>query len=128
MPRLRGAAVSRSAQTRAFTRSKYFAKRVRIDGHCFDSKREAAHYMDLRLLERAGKVNAINVHPRIDLHAHGADGVKRKIGQAELDFKYWDCERKGWRFVDVKGMDLPLSQWKRKHIQAEYGISVEIVR
>jgi len=108
--------------------NKYRAKKVKLDGITFDSKREAAHYMDLRLLERAGKVNAIQVHPRLDLHAHGEDGIKRKIGQAELDFSYWDCERKQRRWIDVKGMDLPLSQWKRKHIEAQYGITVEIVK
>ena len=108
--------------------NKYRAKKCRVDGFCFDSKREAAHYMDLRLLEKAGKVNAIQVHPRFDLHAHGADGVKRKIGQAILDFSYWDCERKERRFVDVKGMDLPLSKWKRTHLEAQYGIKVEIVK
>jgi len=108
--------------------NKYRAKKCRVDGHCFDSKREAAHYLVLRLLEKAGKVNAIQVHPRFDLHAHGTDGIKRKIGQAEMDFRFWDCERKEWRIQDVKGMDLPLSKWKRAHLEAEHGIKVELVK
>lgn len=117
-----------SSQHRAARRSKYYAQKVRIDGHCFDSKREAAHYAELKLLEKAGHVNAIEVHPRFDLHATGTDGVKRKIGQYEADFRYWCCRQKRRIFVDVKGVDLPLSKWKRNHLKAEYNIDVEIVK
>ena len=128
VPILRGAAVSVSSQTRAFTRSKYHAKKVRLDGFTFDSKAEAACYAELKMLANAGHINALDVHPRFDLHAIGTDGIKRKIGQAVLDFRYWCCREKRRRYVDVKGMDLPLSQWKRKHLEAEYNITVEIVK
>lgn len=117
-----------SSQHRAFTRSKYFAKKVKLDGHCFDSKREAAVYCELKMLAKAGHINALDVHPRFDLHATGTDGIKRKIGQAILDFRYWDAQEKRRRYIDVKGMDLPLSKWKRAHLEAEYEIKVEIVR
>lgn len=120
--------MSLSSQTRAFRRSKYHAQKVKIDGFTFDSKREAAHYAELKLLEKAGHVNAIEVHPRFNLHATGSDGIKRKIGQAILDFRYWDAREKRRRYVDVKGKDLPMSKWKRKHVEAEHGIKVEIVK
>ena len=108
--------------------NKYRAQKTRLDGFTFDSKREAAHYAELKLLEKAGHVNAIEVHPRFNLHATGADGIKRKIGQAILDFRYWDAREKRRRYVDVKGKDLPMSKWKRKHVEAEHGIVVEIVK
>lgn len=108
--------------------NKYRAQKTRLDGFTFDSKREAAHYMELKLLQRSGHINALDVHPRFDLHATGADGIKRKIGQAVLDFRYWCCREKRRRYVDVKGVDLPLSKWKRNHLKAEYNIDVEIVK
>jgi hypothetical protein len=121
-------AVSLSSQTRAFTRSKYHAKKVRLDGHCFDSKREAAVYCELKLLAKAGHINALEVHRRIPLHATGPDGIKRKIGEYECDFVFWDALKKTRRYQDVKGFMVPLSMWKIKHCEAEYGIVVEIVR
>ena len=29
---------------------------------------------------------------------------------------------------DVKGLDLPLGRWKRKHFEAEYGQPVRVIR
>lgn len=109
-------------------RSKYRACRVTLDGHSFDSKREAAVYAQLKLLAQAGEINAIEVHPRIDLHTLDASGVKHKIGAYELDFRFWDAREKRRRFVDVKGFQTPLSDWKRKHAIAEYQIDVELWR
>lgn len=109
-------------------RAKYNARKVYADGVVFDSRREYAVYQELKLLERAEKINALQVHVPIVLHAHGADGIKRKIGHYEVDFKFFDCERKQFRYMDVKGFDVPLGVWKIKHAQAEYGITVEVRR
>lgn len=117
-----------SSQHRAFTRSKYHAKKVKCDGITFDSKREYLHYLVLRDRKQRGEINALEVHPRIDLHATGPDGIKRKIGAYELDFRFWDALKRERRFQDVKGFEVPLSMWKIKHVQAEYGITVEIVK
>ena len=117
-----------TAQRFAFKRSKYFAKKVKLDGITFDSKLEAKVYGDLKILERAGKINALDVHPRMDLHTTGADGIKRKIGAYELDFRFFCTEAKQRRYVDVKGHQTSLSDWKRKHAMAEYGIVVELWR
>jgi len=108
--------------------NKYRAQKTRLDGFTFDSKREAAHYAELKLLEKAGHVNAIEVHPRFNLHATGSDGIKRKIGQYEADFRYWCCRRKERVIADVKGYFTDLSRWKIRHFEAEYQTSVEIVK
>lgn len=115
-----------SSQHRAFTRSKYHAKKVRIDNYCFDSKREAAVYCELKMLAKAGHINALDVHPRFDLHATGTDGIKRKIGQYEADFRYWCCQRKERVILDVKGYMTDLSRWKIRHFEAEYKTPIEI--
>lgn len=41
--------------------SKYKAKKVTVDGIEFDSKKEAAHYQELKLLERAGKIKNLQL-------------------------------------------------------------------
>lgn len=38
-------------------KSKYFAKKVIVDGVEFDSKKEANRWAELKLLEKAGKIN-----------------------------------------------------------------------
>ncbi len=106
---LRGAAVN-----------KYRAKKVKLDGITFDSKREAAVYAQLKLLQQAGKITALVVHPRFPLDAASFETV----GHYEADFSFTENERE--KIVDVKGFDTPLSNWKRRHFKAQYGIEVEV--
>jgi hypothetical protein len=43
--------------------SRFPAKRTTVDGITFDSKREAKRYGELRLLERAGEIRALQIQP-----------------------------------------------------------------
>ena len=102
-------------------RSKYYAIPTMIDGIRFDSKREAARYGELRLLERLGEITDLRCQPRYELAVLGM-----RLGEYRADFAYTrhgqvQCE-------DVKGFDTPLSRWKRKHVQAQYGIAVQVLR
>lgn len=113
-------------------RSKYRAVPTVAHGIAFDSKAEAARYGQLLLLAKAGKIENLRVHPRYELIAAsttrtvaGAIKPLRTVGFYEADFSYYDTER---RVEDVKGFDTPLSKWKRKHVKAQYGIDVTIVR
>lgn len=103
-------------------RHKFFAKAVTIDGHRFASKAEGARYVELRLLEKAGEIRDLVLQPRFKLHVGGV-----LIGTYVADFVYEDAA--GTRVVeDVKGLDLPLGRWKRKHFEAEYGQPVRVIR
>lgn len=116
-------------------RHKFFAKAVTIDGHRFASKAEGARYVELRLLEKAGEIRGLVLQPRFPLHV---DGVL--IGTYVADFAYDDLigtyvadfDHAGYfgtRVVeDVKGLDLPLGRWKRKHFEAQYGQPVRVIR
>lgn len=42
-------------------RNKYYAKKVTVDGHTFDSKHEAERYSELKLLERAGQIENLQL-------------------------------------------------------------------
>lgn len=41
--------------------SKYKSKKVIVDGIEFDSKKEASHYQELKLLEKAGKIKNLQL-------------------------------------------------------------------
>ena len=106
-------------------RSKYGAKKVQIDGIWFDSKREGARYVELKMMQKSGMIRDLECHPKFPI------GIKGNfICDVELDFKYLapGFIGLGWYYEDVKGKDNPLSQLKRKLVEAEYGITVEVVR
>lgn len=116
--------------------SKYGARRTTVDGITFHSAGEARRYQELRLLEKAGEIECLELQPVFELHAPSCTGTfagalkamageKLVIGKYIADFKYFDLKGdKGWIVEDFKGMDLPLGKWKRKHAEKQYGIKV----
>ena len=46
---------------------KYGSKKVRVDGIVFDSKKEAARYCELKLLQRAGKIKDLELQKTFEL-------------------------------------------------------------
>ena len=101
----------------------------------FPSKVEATRYFELRLEQRAGLISDLELQPRFQLDAVRFNTNQQepkhwifKIGNYVADFKY---HRHGDGIIieDVKGgADTPLSAWKRRHAEAEYGITIEIAR
>lgn len=108
---------------RSLPNNKYGAIRTTIDGITFDSKAEANRYALLKLREKAGEVYEVELQKPFILSVEG-----RVIGTYRADFAYYDATIKRNRVEDVKGTDTPLSKWKRKHVAAQYGVEVEIVR
>jgi Protein of unknown function (DUF1064) len=112
---------------------KYGAEVTVIDGQRFDSKGEAARWSELRLLERAGQIKHLERQVDFELHARSFT-VQPPIGRDIADFTYLEKRPKGqhptWAPVveDYKGLDTPLSKWKRKHLAAEYGVVVRVTR
>jgi len=88
--------------------SKYHAVRTTIDGITFDSKREAARYSELKLLELAGEITSLTVHPRFLLadgfNIDGKGGRVRPIYYI-ADFKYLEGDDSFDSYIveDVKG-------------------------
>jgi hypothetical protein len=111
-------------------RSKYGAKPVVVDGIRFHSTKEANRYLDLKLLEKAGQIQFLQLQRRVPLCAWRL-GDPVEVGAYVADFSY--CTHIGtapcfWCVVeDVKGYDTPLSRWKRKHVEAQYGVKVRLV-
>lgn len=106
-------------------RSKYGAKPQVIDGIRFDSQKEGRRYGELRLLEKAGEIHSLVTQPRFELWAHC--GVVSeppiRVGEYRADFAYTTSQ--GADVVeDVKGFKTPLYRWKKKHVEAQYGIQI----
>lgn len=73
--------------------SKYGSKRVEIDGITFDSQAEARRYGELKLLENAGLIMNLKVHPKFTLQEGFArDGKRVRAITYTADFQYCDLE------------------------------------
>lgn len=102
-------------------RSKFHNVPTYVDNYLFDSKLEARRYGELKLLKLAGQIQDLEFHRRWPLHVNG-----QKIGEYESDFSY--LENGTLVVEDVKGKATPLYLWKKKHLFAQYGISIVEIR
>lgn len=104
-------------------RSKYGAKKVLIDNITFDSKKEGARYTSLKAMQQAGVIGYLRCHPEYEIWIKGIF-----ICKVILDFSYADS-RRGHVFEDVKSTatNTALSKLKRRMVEAEYGITVDLV-
>lgn len=91
--------------------SKFHAKPTVVDNIRFDSKREAARYSELRLMERAGQIEGLELQPRFPLIVDGKH-VCDYVG----DFLY--VERGKTVCEDVKGFKTRDYKLKRKLLLA----------
>lgn len=95
--------------------SKYNAKKSTVDGHTFDSIREAERYRELKLLEKGKEIRNLVLQPRFLLQDEFFDknGVKHKKIEYVADFLYID--KAGRNIVeDVKGVLTDVYKIKKK--------------
>jgi len=102
--------------------NKYRALATTVDGLRFASKAEARRYVVLTVRVKAGLIRCLELQPAFELSVGGI-----VIGRYVADFAYVDLREPVPRRVyeDVKGVRTPLYKWKRKHVQAQYGIEVK---
>lgn len=108
---------------------KYGNRKTTIDGHTFDSKREAARYTDLRLLLLAGKITDLMLQPSFELipKQRRADGKAERNCTYVADFSYVDMGT-GERIIeDAKGVLTRDYVIKRKLMLQVHGITVKEV-
>ena len=102
--------------------NKYHARKVIVDGVTFDSQAEAYRYRELQLMQSAGEISNLHVHPRfIILDGFELNGKKERPIIYEADFMYNEC---GFHIVeDVKGgaaTQTPVFKLKRKMFLSRY--------
>ena len=101
-------------------KSKYGAIRTEIDGISFDSKREAARYQELRLLEQAGEIENLRLQVPYELIEKSKYGRSIKY---VADFVY---SRNGSTVVeDAKGVRTPVYRLKKRMLAEKYGIQIK---
>lgn len=120
--------------------NKYGNRKVALDGHVFDSLREARRYQELCLLIRAGKIQKLELQKEYELipaqfeetnevYTRGAHKGERKRGKCieksvvyKADFAYVE---NGVQVVeDTKGVRTKEYIIKRKLMLHKYGIRI----
>jgi hypothetical protein len=112
---------------RAAKRSKYGAIKQTVDGIVFHSKREAKRYCELRLLEKAGEIQNLELQPKFVLTVDTGPETCEMLGNYIADFAYHDKATGKIVVEDSKGFRTPLYRWKKKHVEAQYGIEIREV-
>lgn len=102
---------------------KYNAKSMKIDGHVFPSRREAQHYRELKLMERAGKIKDLQIQVPYNIEVNGIH-----ITVYVADFVFYNVETKRQIVADVKGFVTDVFRLKKKLMRAVYGIEITEVR
>lgn len=107
--------------------NKYNAKKVKLDGYTFDSKREAQVYGELKLREKAGEISGLTVHPKFTI---AVNGIKIKTYTADFSFHDINSSAATPTVMDVKSAPtskLPAFLMTRKLMRACLGIDVEVI-
>lgn len=103
-------------------RSKFNAIKTIVDGIRFDSRKEAKRYQELKLLERAGEIEHLELQPRFLLQdKFTLDGKTHRKIEYVADFKYWVIKEKRWIVEDVKGVKTQVYKLKKKIFLNKYG-------
>jgi len=97
--------------------SKYHAVLTECDGIKFQSKKEARVYRELCARRHAGEIKFFLMQVPFRLAA----GYTHR-----LDFLVIRTDG-GIEYVEVKGRDLPMGKMKRKMVEEQYGIRIEVV-
>lgn len=100
--------------------SKYKAEKTVVNGEKFDSKAEAARYMELLTMAAAGQIMDLERQPRFLLQDQFILRMKKyRPVEYVADFKYRDQYKTV--VEDVKGMPTAEYKLKRKLLLAKYG-------
>lgn len=106
-------------------------RKVLYDGYVFDSGIECERYKELRLLEKAGQITDLVVHPPYQFVVNG-----NHIAKYTADFEYW--EKNGMQLGEYRVVEDVKSSFTRKNreyrrnrklMEACHGITIrEVVK
>ena len=100
-------------------RSKYRNKKTRVGALVFDSKLEAARYVDLKKLEEGGVISGLQCQVPFKIEVND-----QLICKYIADFTYLNCDRK--KIVeDAKGKRTDVYMLKKKMMRAILGIEIQ---
>lgn len=96
-------------------KSKYKAKKTKIDGHTFDSLKEAEYYKELDLLLKSGEIKWFCLQPIFIL----SEGVEYRA-----DFIVCD-KKENTHIIDVKGFKTQVYKIKKKLFRNKFKVEIE---
>lgn len=97
--------------------SKYKAKKTSVDGHSFDSLKEANYYEELKIRLRAGEIKGFCIQPTFIL----APNLKYKA-----DFIVFNNDGTS-EIIDVKGMKTKEYIVKKKVFEDKFNLKIKEV-
>ena len=95
-------------------KSKYRANKTSVDGHTFDSKKEAEYYCELKLRLQGKEINGFCLQPTFML----APGLKYKA-----DFIVFNKDNT-YEVIDVKGLRTKEYIAKKKVFEDKYNMKI----
>ena len=100
---------------------KYKNKKPVVDGHKFDSQKEANYYKVLKMAKQSGDIEELELQPLIRLQ----DGFDDKEGNHHRPINYKPDFRIVWadgreEYVDVKGYKTAIYKIKKKLLLKKY--------
>jgi hypothetical protein len=109
--------------------SKFNNIKVDIDGHTFDSKKEAEFYGQLKIKKNAGLIKDFQMQVRYDIIVNSI-----MIGKYFLDFLIENNDG-SIEYIDIKGKDSNTNKFiktgvfalKKRLVEAIYGINISMV-
>jgi hypothetical protein len=107
------------------TTSKYKNKKVQTEEASFASEKEHRRYLELKLLEKAGKICGLRLQVRFEL-ADGYTRGKRKVPPLRYfaDFTYIKIDESVHIVEDVKGFKTGVYRIKRHLMFTVHGIQI----
>ncbi len=99
---------------KSIKRTKYRANKTSVDGHTFDSKKEADYYCDLKMRLQAGDIKGFCLQPIFML----APGLKYKA-----DFIVFNNDN-STDVIDVKGYKTKEYIAKKKVFEEKYNLKI----
>ena len=121
-------------QQQARKENKYHARKVVAQGQVFDSEKEYARYLELKLLEKAGDISQLERQVKYDLIPKQMDEEGKMIERPTVyvaDFQYRDNNTGEFIVEDVKGyrrgQAYAVFSLKRKLLLWLYGIRIREV-
>lgn len=108
------------------TRPKYGNQYTVVDGITFDSKREARHWQELRLRERAGEISGLRRQvPFVLAQSVVLSGRKKPALRWIADFVY--VENGVQVVADSKGVETDTFRIKRHLMAAVHGVEIKLM-
>lgn len=104
--------------------NKYHNIKTVVDGITFDSKREAFYYRLFKKQEELGHIKDLKLQVPFKFILNG-----KKIFTYKADFTYINSNCDNYlQVVDVKGVQTPVFKLKKKLIEAQHGIVIDILK